>query len=298
MAYTIGHAPAASISSDAIWVATDTKGGGKWYSIAQFLGLLNVPAGPQGPQGPQGVPGPTGPEGPQGPPGNPSPVPVPPTPPTPSGPMTPNAPIAVSSLLFDEEFAGAALNPTYWASSWFNGSSQNGVKTSPSAVSVANGLCTLNLVSTTIGASINTNPDDSATTGFTFGVNTYVEWRAQMPLDAWAALWTDGQNWPTDGEIDIVEILSNKPTSNYHSNAGGNGGGPESTSYGTGFHTFGVERLDGTNNIYWDGVLIRSYATDDGGAPHYLIANIGAFAGEETPGAQIVIDYVRAWSMN
>jgi len=45
-----------------------------------------------------------------------------------------------------------------------------------------------------------------------------------------------------------------------------------------------VDREPGVNYVYWDGNLVRSYATDDGGAPQFIIANVGYSGGALVPG--------------
>jgi hypothetical protein len=50
----------------------------------------------------------------------------------------------------------------------------------------------------------------------------------------------------------------------------------------------------GKNAIYFDGKLVRTYNTDDGGAPHYLIFNQGG-SGATGPASQVKVDWVRVW---
>jgi hypothetical protein len=203
-------------------------------------------------------------------------------------------------LVFDDEFNGSALDTTKWSSSWFN---QNGVmnntSTSPANVTVAGGVLTLTLSSTSVGALVSTNPTGGASTGFqlTYG---YIEARilfagSGSTCDNWPAFWTDGQSWPADGEIDIAEGLGTL-TSNYHSNAGANNSNTIPGSWCGSWHTYGVDREPGINTIYWDGQPIRSYASNDGGSPQYIILNIGSGQGTDVPGTTIQVDYVRAWT--
>jgi hypothetical protein len=203
-------------------------------------------------------------------------------------------------LVFDDEFNGSALDTTKWSSSWFNQDGvMNNTSTSPANVSVAGGILTLTLSSTSVGALIATNPTGGASTGFqmTYG---YIEARILFAgqgstCDDWPAFWTDGQSWPQDGEIDIAEGLGTL-TSNYHSNAGANNSNTIAGNWCGSWHTYGVDREPGINTIYWDGQPIRSYPSNDGGAPQYIILNIGSGQGTDAPGTTMQVDYVRAWT--
>ena len=202
-------------------------------------------------------------------------------------------------LVFDDEFNGSALDTSKWSSSWFGGGVMNNTSTSPANVSVANGVLTLTLSSTSVGALVSTNPTGGASPGFQFTYG-YAEARILFPgsgstCNDWPAFWTDGQSWPQDGEIDIAEGLGTL-TSNYHSNAGANNSNTIPGSWCGSWHTYGVDRELGVNTIYWDGTPIRSYASNDGGSPQYLILNVGSGEGADAPGTSVQIDYVRAWT--
>jgi hypothetical protein len=202
-------------------------------------------------------------------------------------------------LVFDDEFSGSTLDLTKWSSSWFGGGVMNNTSTSPANVSISGGILTLTLSSLNVGALVSTNPTGGANPGFqmTYG---YAEARILFPgagstCNDWPAFWTDGQSWPTNGEIDIAEGLGTL-TSNYHSNAGANNSNTIPGTWCGTWHTYGVDREPGTNTIYWDGQPIRTYASNDAGAPQYLILNIGSGEGADAIGTSMHIDYVRAWT--
>ena len=237
-------------------------------------------------------------------PGSVVPPPKPPTNPV------PNAPVTVGTLLFNENFEGP-LDPAVWANDYFGPSGVvGGVTCDPANVSVTDGVCSLTLSSATTGAIISTNPNGGATKGFTFGYG-YVEFAATLPgngvtMDGWCGCWTSSQDWPATGEIDVCESLQGGLTSNYHS-AGPSGGttnvannsGTIPGNWGGTPHTFGVLREPGQNTVYWDKQLVRSYATYDNGAPHYLNANVGNGQNDLLVVPSVMtLTHVRVWALS
>jgi hypothetical protein len=202
--------------------------------------------------------------------------------------------------VFDDEFNGTSLDTTNWSTSWFNGGTQNGVSTSAANVSVSGGDLILTLASSSSGASVSTNPNGGASTGFQFGDGYYVEASIYFPgsgtsIYNWPAFWATGQSWPADGEDDIAEGLGTL-TTNYHSNLGASNSGTIAGTWSSGWHTYGMNRQNGTNYIYWDGQLVRQYTTDDSGSPQYLILNVGSGnTAAYGSASQVKVDYVRVW---
>lgn len=208
-------------------------------------------------------------------------------------------------LVFDDEFD--TLNTAVWTPYWFNDcnpkSLKNNVKTCSSNVKVANGEAVLQLSDATSGALLSTNPKDgvSGHAGFEF-TSGYVEARIYFSgscgsgIHNWAAWWTAGQQFPRTGEIDIAEPLAGKMWSVYHS-AAGKKSRPVPGCWAGEYHTYGLHRKAGANDVYYDGSLVHSYVTKDGNSPHYLLLNVGVWSGPRPFGEQgsMRVDYVRAW---
>ncbi|HET8991847.1 MAG TPA: discoidin domain-containing protein [Candidatus Saccharimonadales bacterium] len=197
---------------------------------------------------------------------------------------------------FDDEFNGTSLNTTTWNTE--NGWKKNGITVSASNETVSAGNLILTLSSTSSGAEISTNT-------YAVPVGGFAEARVYFPGNGqtiynWPAWWTSGPNWPAAGENDIAEGLG-VLTENYHSPTGAyNHGQPSCTPncvWSNGFHTYGMYRGSNYVDVYWDGVLYYKYSTDDNGAPENLILTNGCYS-NCTVGAQVKVDYVRAWNSN
>jgi hypothetical protein len=213
------------------------------------------------------------------------------------------------ALVFQDNFAGTSLNTTNWVPYWFSDGTTNpgsGTRGWASNV-VVNGQLNLIMRNTTNGALISSNPRGGARPGFQF---TYGYAEAQMTLPTngsvishWPAWWLDGQSWPMDGEIDIMEGLSGHAAWHYHYDSGGGLdshpiGGNINTSPGT--HIYGVNWYAGHLDFYYDGTKVASAsnASLSGGAtissnPMYLILDCDGGSGP-TP-QTVVVQYVRVF---
>jgi beta-glucanase (GH16 family) len=213
------------------------------------------------------------------------------------------------TLVFHDDFTGASLNTTKWAPYWFSDGTLNpGSQTRGYASNVTvNGQLNLLLRNSTNGACISSKPCGDAKTGFEFTYG-YAEAKITLPTNNaviahWPAWWLNGQSWPRDGEIDIMEGLDGHAAWHYHYDAGGGldshpiGG---SVNMSPGPHIYGVNWYPGHLDFYYDGKLVASAtnANLSGGAtissrPMYLILDYDAGSG--TFPATMVVHYVRVF---
>ena len=213
------------------------------------------------------------------------------------------------ALVFHDDFTGTRLNKTNWAPYWFsNGSLNPGSSTYGYASNVTvNGQLNLQLWNSTNGALISSDPYGGAKAGFQFTYG-YAEAQLTLPTNGtvianWPAWWLDGQNWPMDGEIDIMEGLSGHAAWHYHYDSGGGSdshpiGGNINTSPGT--HIYGVNWYPGHLDFYYDGTLVASASSGSlsGGAtisssPMYLLLDYDGGSGPVP--ATMVVNYVRVF---
>jgi len=204
-------------------------------------------------------------------------------------------------LTFDDEFSNdSSLNTAVWTPYWFsNGSTSNDTTMDSSNVSLSGG--TLNLTLNGTGGLVSTNPSDGVAghTGYQFTYG-FVEARIYLPPSGsavanWPAFWTVGQNWPTDGELDVMEGLSGQACFHFHDSSGG----PGTCASGnfTGWHTYGADWEPGSVTCYYDGQEIGSVTTGITSEPMYLILeNSGGSDGGPTVQPSVMkVQYVRVW---
>ncbi len=254
---------------------------------------------------------------------------------TPTPVLTPTDPVPLGvpgswRLALRDEFGGA-LDPGLWRPGWFQANGATAPRSGPintdwencaydaSHVSLpGDGLLHLAVSKTpTVGHNgitypytggvVTSNPRDGRPSGgYTF---TYGAVEARMWLDAfdstrvanWPVLWTNGQSWPADGEIDIMEGLSRGAEWHYHyRNASGQhaqvGGAPAGNW--TGWHTFAMTWDPGIIRFYYDGAEVGAVTADVVSSPHYLIlghvVSKGTGASSKAP-SEALVDYVRVW---
>jgi beta-glucanase (GH16 family) len=237
-----------------------------------------------------------------------------------SGPLQPTGVPGTWNLIFDDEFSGTSLNAANWSTGWFGAGITKSVTAGepecydPSHVVEANGELDLSLTqeSESCGATQPYTSGIVTTNGkfsFTYG---FVEVRAWLPTLAngqaadWPAIWLDGQSWPNDGEIDLMEGLGGSVCAHWHGptnggagyGAGGGTGCPAGT-YTGGWHTFAADWEPGIVTYYYDGKSIGSVSSSTStitGSPMYIILNLaGEPGGGTTAPATLRIKYVRVW---
>jgi hypothetical protein len=240
-----------------------------------------------------------------------TPKPTTPATPTPTTPATPSPtslkPDGVSgnwTVAFDDEFNGTSVNTSKWAIG--NDGTVNAVTTSSSDVSESGGDLNLQLSNSSTGAAVcsggtNTPCGGSTPDGYALPVDGFAEARVWFPgsgssIDNWPAWWVSGANWPAAGEADIAEGLGDL-TVNYHSPSGAHNHGAVPGTWSSGWHVYGIWRHATSDDVYWDGTLVKSFPTDDNGQPEALILNVGS-GNTAVYGAasDVKVDYVRVWT--
>lgn len=216
-------------------------------------------------------------------------------------------------LVFDDEFTAPSLDTSKWSTGWLapgitGDVSVNGIDCDdPRQVSVSQGSLALTAVEQTetcrgkaqryATGAINTEGKES----FRFGA---FEARIYLPATTdgkhvanWPAWWADGEHWPEDGEMDIVEGLNGLACYHlrYSAYAEQKGCAPGNFS---GWHTYGADWEDGSVTYYYDGYKV-GVATNAGVtvAPQFLVLNYGLHKGStyiRVP-ATMLVDYVRVW---
>jgi beta-glucanase (GH16 family) len=170
-------------------------------------------------------------------------------------------------------------------------------------VSVSNGSLNLTAVAKSETCGGDTRPYASGvvtTNGlfsFTYG---YIEARIWLPgsgsIVDWPAFWADGQSWPTDGEIDVMEGIKGAACAHFHNSAGAIGGCAKGTCTG-GWHTFAADWEPGSLTFYYDGTKLLQDTSGITSAPMYLILNLAVDSsmGTDSAPATMQVDYVRVW---
>jgi hypothetical protein len=239
------------------------------------------------------------------------------------------APPGFPRLVWSDEFNGSTISGSNWTydignSGWGNNELQNYTNRSVNS-RVENGRLVIEARRENLGGSAYTSARLKTQGLQTFGVNTWVEARIQVPQGqgVWPAFWMLGSSissigWPACGEIDIMEMRGQNPFQNLgtihwadNNNNYANYGGSvnSSSSLAAGFHTFAIARTTTYIRWYLDGTQYHEAnianginGTSEFQGPFFIILNIavgGNFVGPPNAGTplpqQMLVDYVRVW---
>ena len=218
------------------------------------------------------------------------------------------------SMIFDDEFSGTGVDLSVWQPNWF-GSTDTEITqplnaghsdacTDPGMARVSNGALRLRVVRRFCqghrydGAVVNSNPAGGGNFQFTYG---YIEFRAILPAEdgMWTAFWTNGQNWPTDGELDVMESglpLASSQGWFYHGPNGVTGGRETIPGASTSWHTYAAFWEPGRISWYFDGDLVGTVTEGVGNVAHYIVLSASDWKSRNPMGpATTRVDYVRVW---
>ena len=218
-----------------------------------------------------------------------------------------------------DEFNAKSLNTAIWQAGWFGSGVTGPVNTNEVACYNSNnvtfpgdGTVHLNVTATPstcggenrpdTGALLSSNPDDGRASGgyqYTYGA---MEARVYIPASAagevanWPAVWEDGQNWPSTGELDVMEGLSGQACFHFISPSGDPGSCVAGTF--TGWHTFASDWESGSVTYYYDGVDVGKITEGVTASPMYLVLDntVTSYTGNQTTvPATMRVDYIRVW---
>jgi beta-glucanase (GH16 family) len=132
---------------------------------------------------------------------------------------------------------------------------------------------------------------------YTYGV---LQARVYIPADGariadWPAVWADGQNWPTDGEDDVVEGLDGAACFHFDDPLGRMGGCDHSLT--PGWHTFASDWRPGSVTYYYDGALVGAVSAGVTSAPMYVALDntVSTHGANVTAADSLRVQYVRVW---
>jgi beta-glucanase (GH16 family) len=214
-------------------------------------------------------------------------------------------------LAFHDTFGGRALHTALWSTGWLAHGITPPVSPrelecyDPANVTVSGGALHLTLIRQPHSCGGKSRPYTSGmvnTEGkfqFTYG---FLQARIWLPgqdgqITDWPAFWADGQHWPKDGEIDVLEGLGGKACWHFVNPATVRGGCAAGTFY-NGWHTFGADWEPRSITYYYDGRIVGTITSGITHAPMYLILNNATAHLYQIPvqvPADMRVAYVRVW---
>jgi beta-glucanase (GH16 family) len=228
-------------------------------------------------------------------------------------------------MTFWEGFGGKSLNLNHWRPNWLAASDRAITRPvnkrehscyDPRNVSVANGSLRLKAEKRRCRAQDGSTwryasglVESRHDFRFTYG---YAEARIYLPPNRnrskgplgscapnWGAFWLNGDNWPADGEIDIMECLGDNVGHSYHWSGGSSNTIPRAWRGDMpgrgGWHTFGVDWRPGSLTYYYDGRVVGRRTTGITNKPHYIILNLGLSGDTHQLPQTMKVSYVRVW---
>jgi hypothetical protein len=247
----------------------------------------------------------------------------------PPPPPPPGAPPGFPTLLWSDEFNGPTIDGSNWTydlgNSGFGNNELENYTNRPENARIENGMLVIEARQENFGGSAYTSARLKTEGLRTFGVNTWVEARIQVPQGQgiWPAFWMLGSSissvgWPACGEIDIMEMQGQNPFVNFGTMHWANADGSHASFGGTfnssvslaaGFHTFAVSRTTTAIKWYVDGVQYHEGNIAGGinntsafQGQFFILLNVavgGNFVGSPDASTsfpqQMRVDYVRVW---
>ncbi|GAA2748149.1 MULTISPECIES: glycoside hydrolase family 16 protein [Kitasatospora] len=240
-------------------------------------------------------------------------APTPTAAPSTAAPASGTGPVGIPGSwrsVWGDEFNATSVDSSKWTANWLGCATcttppVNGAESgayAPSQATVSGGSLHLTAVNQATTVNGTTYPyrsgmvQSNGKAQFTYGA---FEARIYLPPSGsqvanWPAFWTDGQSWPADGEMDIMEGLSGQACYHYHSPSGGPGGCAGGNF--SGWHTFGADWEPGSVTYYYDGVKVGQITSGISSSPQYVILNNAVSSGNPTvTPADMQVDYVRVW---
>jgi beta-glucanase (GH16 family) len=237
--------------------------------------------------------------------------------PCPAGPQPTGRVPGAWSLALDDEFdRQQSLDTAHWSAGWFGAGVTQPVNLyeddcyDPSQVTFTTAGLNLTAVrkSETCGGTTHPYTTGIVTTDgrFEFAPTAsepvFVEARIYLPaapdgqIADWPQFWVDGQHWPEDGELDVLEGLAGQACYHFHDTTTPDAPGGCAGRL-TGWHTFGAEWTPQRATYYYDGAEVGSIASDITDLPMYLIIDnaVSGYGGPHQFPDTMVIQYVRVW---